>query len=39
VEKFEEFQKGKVHVYRLNFVVITIIPKEKYTRTHNKFTH
>jgi hypothetical protein len=39
VEMFEDFHKGDLDLYRLNFVLITIIPKEKDARTMNKYRH
>jgi hypothetical protein len=37
IEMFDDFHKGKLDLYRLNFTLITIIPKEKDARTMNKF--
>jgi hypothetical protein len=37
VEMFEDFHKGELDLYRLNFALITIIPKEKDARTMNKY--
>jgi hypothetical protein len=34
---FEDFHKDKLVLYRLNFALITIIPKKKDARTMNKF--
>jgi hypothetical protein len=34
---FEDFYKGELNLYRLNFALITVIPKEKDSRTVNKF--
>jgi hypothetical protein len=34
---FIDFHEGKLDLYRLNFALITIIPKEKDARTMNKF--
>jgi hypothetical protein len=33
----EEFRRGQLDLYRLNFALITIIPKEKDARTMNKY--
>jgi hypothetical protein len=33
----EEFCRGQLDLYRLNFALITIIPKEKDARTMNKY--
>jgi hypothetical protein len=37
LEVFEDFHKGELDIYRLNFALITIIPKENEARTMNKF--
>jgi hypothetical protein len=37
MEMFEDFFEGRLDLYRLNFALITIIPKEKDSRTMNKF--
>jgi hypothetical protein len=37
VEMFDDFYKGELDLYRLNFALITIIPKEQDARTMNKF--
>jgi hypothetical protein len=37
MEMFDDFFEGKVDLYKLNFALIIIIPKEKYVRTMNKF--
>jgi hypothetical protein len=37
VEMFEDFNKEELDIYRLNFALITVIPKEKDARTMNKF--
>jgi hypothetical protein len=37
VEMFEGFHRGELDIYRLNFALITVIPKEKDARTMNKF--
>jgi hypothetical protein len=37
LEMFEDFHRGKLDLYRLNFALITIIPKEKDARTMNKY--
>jgi hypothetical protein len=37
MEMFEDFHKGELDIYRLNFALITVIPKEKDARTMNKF--
>jgi hypothetical protein len=34
---FQEFHRGELDLYRLNFVLITVIPKERDARTMNKF--
>jgi hypothetical protein len=34
---FKDFSSGNLDLYRLNFALITIIPKEKDARTMNKF--
>jgi hypothetical protein len=34
---FEDFYNAKLDLYRLNFALITVIPKEKDVRTMNKF--
>jgi hypothetical protein len=36
---FEDFYNGKLDLYRLNFALITVIPKEKDARAMNKFRH
>jgi hypothetical protein len=36
MELFEDFHKGRLDIYRLNFALITIIPKEQDARTMNK---
>jgi hypothetical protein len=37
MEMFEDYFEGKLDLYRLNFALITIIPKEKDARTMSKF--
>jgi hypothetical protein len=37
VEMFEEFHRGRLDLYRLNFALVIVIPKEKDVRTMNKF--
>jgi hypothetical protein len=37
LEMFEDYYKGELDLYRLNFALITVIPKEKDARTMNKF--
>jgi hypothetical protein len=37
MDMLDDFHKGKLDLYRLNFALITIIPKEKDARTMNKF--
>jgi hypothetical protein len=37
LEMFEDFHKDKLNIYRLNFALVTIIPKEKDVRVMNKF--
>jgi hypothetical protein len=37
VEMFEKFYNGNLDLYRLNFALITIIPKEKEAKTMSKF--
>jgi hypothetical protein len=37
VEIFDDFHKGKLDLYELNFSLIIVIPKEKNVRTMNKF--
>jgi hypothetical protein len=37
IDMFENFYSGKLDLYRLNFALITVIPKEKDTRKMNKF--
>jgi hypothetical protein len=37
MEMFRDLLKGELDLYRLNFALITVIPKEKYVRTMNKF--
>jgi hypothetical protein len=37
VEMFDDFYKGELDLYRLNFALITVIPKEQDARTMNKF--
>jgi hypothetical protein len=37
MEMFEDFFEGSLDLYRLNFTLITIIPKEKDAMTMNKF--
>jgi hypothetical protein len=37
IEMFDDFHKGELDLYRLNFALITVIPKEKDSRTMNKF--
>jgi hypothetical protein len=37
IDRFEDFFEGKLDLYRLNFALITIIPKENDARTMNKF--
>jgi hypothetical protein len=34
---FEDFHKGELDLYRLNFALLTVIPKVKDARTMNKF--
>jgi hypothetical protein len=37
IEMFDDFHKGRLDLYRLNFALVTIIPKEKDARTMNKY--
>jgi hypothetical protein len=37
LEMFEDYYRGELDLYRLNFSLITVIPKERYARTLNKF--
>jgi hypothetical protein len=37
VEMFDDFHKGKLDLYRVNFALIIVIPKEKDATTMNKF--
>jgi hypothetical protein len=37
VKIFEDLHKGDLNLYRFNFALITVIPKEKDVRTMNKF--
>jgi hypothetical protein len=37
IDMFENFYSGKLDLYRLNFALITVIPKEKDARKMNKF--
>jgi hypothetical protein len=37
LEMFEDYYRGELDLYRLNFSLITVIPKERYERTLNKF--
>jgi hypothetical protein len=37
IEMFEDFYKGELDIYRLNFALITIIPKENEARTIKKY--
>jgi hypothetical protein len=37
LEMFEDYFRGELDLYRLNFVLITVISKEKDARTMNKF--
>jgi hypothetical protein len=37
-EMFKGFHQGKLDLYKLNFALITVIPKEKDARTMNKFS-
>jgi hypothetical protein len=37
LKMFEDYYKGELDLYRLNFALITVIPKEKDARTMNKF--
>ena len=34
---FDDFRKGKLDIYRLNFVMLTLIPKEKEATSMKKF--
>jgi hypothetical protein len=36
LDMFRDFQKGELDIYRLNFALIIVIPKEKDDRTMNK---
>jgi hypothetical protein len=37
LEMFDDLYKGELDLYRLNFALITVIPKEKDARPMNKF--
>jgi hypothetical protein len=37
VEMFDDFHRGELDIYKLNFTLIIVIPKEKDARTMNKF--
>jgi hypothetical protein len=37
IAMFKDFFRGRLDLYRLNFTLNTIIPKEKVARTMNKF--
>jgi hypothetical protein len=37
LEMFKDFHQGKLDMYKLNFALIIVIPKEKDARTMNKF--
>jgi hypothetical protein len=37
VELFDDFHREDIDTYRLKFVLITVIPKEKDATTMNKF--
>jgi hypothetical protein len=37
MEMFRDLNEGNLDLYRLNFALITVIPKEKDARTMNKF--
>jgi hypothetical protein len=37
MEMFDDFHRGRLDIYRLNFALITVIPKEQDARTMNKY--
>jgi hypothetical protein len=37
LEMFEDYHRGELDLYRLNFALTTVIPKEKDAKTMNKF--
>jgi hypothetical protein len=37
MEMFDDFHRGRLDIYRWNFALITVIPKEQDARTMNKY--